>query len=86
KLGVSLMTDLAPLAEDAALVGTLVGIALLALTLKIPDLLRGQLGDGMGFVRYYAYRRGAQALGGDQGKQGGPGGNGRGAGGRKGGA
>jgi hypothetical protein len=70
KLGVSLMTDLTPLAEDASLVSTLVGIALLALTLKIPGLLRGQLGDGMGFVRYYAYRRAAQAVSGGGGQDG----------------
>ena len=38
------------------------GVAVLALTLRIPGLLRGHVGDGLGFARYYVYRQGARAL------------------------
>ncbi len=62
KLGGSLMTDLTPMAGDAALLAVFLGIALLALTLKIPSLMRGQLGDGLGFARYFAYRQIAASM------------------------
>ena len=68
KLGGSLLTELTPMAADAALLSVLLGIAVLALTLRIPGLMRGHMGDGLGFVRYYVYRQGAQAL---QGRAGG---------------
>jgi len=50
------------MAPDAALLAIFLGVAVLALTLKIPSLLRTHVGDGLGFVRYYVYRQGAQAL------------------------
>src|SRR5205085_2371973 len=59
KLGGSLMTDLAPQSADAAVLALFLGVAVMVLTLKIPALMRGQLGDGLGFARYYAYRQGA---------------------------
>ena len=62
RLGGSLMTDLTPMASDAALLAVFLGIALLALTLKIPGLMRGHLGDGLGFARYFAYRTVARNL------------------------
>ncbi len=62
KLGGSLLTELTPMAVDSALLTLFLGVAVMALTLKIPGLMRHHLGDGMGFVRYVVYRRGAQAL------------------------
>ncbi len=62
KLGGSLLTELAPMAPDAALLGVFLGVAVLALTLRIPGLMRNHVGDGLGFVRYYAYRQGAGVL------------------------
>ena len=62
RLGGSLMTDLTPMAGDAALLAVFLGIALLALTLKLPSLMRGHLGDGLGFARYFAYRQAARNL------------------------
>ncbi len=62
KLGGSLLTELTRMAPDAALLAVFVGVAVLVLTLRIPGLMRGHLGDGLGFLRYYAYRQGAQAL------------------------
>ena len=62
KLGGALLTELAPMAPDAALLTVFLGVAVLALTLRIPGLMRGHLGDGLGFARYYVYREGARAL------------------------
>jgi len=62
KLGGSLMTDLAPVAGDTALLELFLGVALVALTLKLPGLMRGHLGDGLGFVRYFAFRQMARGL------------------------
>ncbi|MHB1131009.1 MAG: conjugal transfer protein TrbL family protein [Chloroflexota bacterium] len=62
KLGGSLLTELTRMAPDAALLAVFLGVAVLALTLRIPALMRGHLGDGLGFIRYYAYRQGARAL------------------------
>lgn len=62
RLGGSLMTDLTPMAGDAALLEIFLGVALLALTLKLPSLMRGHLGDGLGFARYFAYRQFARGL------------------------
>jgi hypothetical protein len=62
KLGGSLLTELTPMAADAALLSVLLGIAVLALTLRIPGLMRGHIGDGLGFIRYYVYRQGARTL------------------------
>jgi hypothetical protein len=38
------------------------GIAVLALTLKIPSLMRHRAGDGFGFVRYVAYQQASRAI------------------------
>ena len=62
KLGGSLLSELAPMSPDAALLGVFLGVAVLALTPKIPSLMRNHVGDGLGFVRYYVYRQGARAL------------------------
>ncbi|HZU07211.1 MAG TPA: conjugal transfer protein TrbL family protein [Chloroflexota bacterium] len=62
KLGGSLLTELAPMAPDAALLALFLGVAVLALTIKIPGLLRVHVSDGLSFARYYVYRQGARAL------------------------
>lgn len=61
-LGGSLLTEVTPMAPDAALLSVFLGVAVIALTLKIPSLLRTHVGDGLGFVRFYVYRQGARAL------------------------
>lgn len=71
KLGTALIPELAPASLGAELVGIFLGIAVLALTLKLPSLVQGHMGDGLGFARYYAYRRAAQAVGGGSGGSGG---------------
>ena len=58
RLGGALLHRLTPMAADAALLAVFLGVAVLALTLQIPALMRMHLGDGLGFVRYYAYRQG----------------------------
>ena len=68
KLGGSLLTEVTPMAPDAALLAVFLGVAVLALTLKIPGLMRTHVGDGLGFVRSYVYRQGAHALEGSGGK------------------
>ena len=68
-MGGSLLTELVPMAPDAALLGIFLGVAVLALTLRIPGLMRNHVGDGLGFVRYYAYRQGARALAGSGGSR-----------------
>ena len=62
KLGSSLVLELAPMGEDAQIVTLLLGVAVLALTIKLPQIVQGHVEDGLGFVRYYAYRRGARTL------------------------
>ena len=62
KLGSSLVLELAPMGEDAQIVTLLLGVAVLALTIKLPQLVQGHVEDGLGFARYYAYRRGARTL------------------------
>lgn len=62
KLGGSLLTELTPMAPDAALLAVFLGVAVLLLTMKIPGLMRNHLGDGLGFARYFVYRQGARAL------------------------
>ena len=62
KLGGALLTELAPMGADAALLAVFLGIAVLALTMRIPGLMRNHLGDGLGFARYFAYRQAASAL------------------------
>jgi hypothetical protein len=64
KLGGSLLTEITPMAPDAALLAVALGVAVLALTLKIPGLMRNHLASGLGFVGYAVYRRAAQSLGG----------------------
>jgi hypothetical protein len=68
KLGASLVLELAPASEDTQVVTLLLGVAVLALTLKLPALLQAGHDDGLGFARFYAYRRGARALEGASGK------------------
>jgi len=67
KLGASLLTEVTPMAPDAALLAVFLGVAVLALTLKVPALTRHHVGDGLGFVRYVVYRQAAQSLGGGRG-------------------
>lgn len=74
KLGGSLLTELTPMAPDAALLAVFLGVAVLALTLKVPGLMRQHVGDGLGFARYLVYRQVGRAV------------EGRGGGGAKGGA
>ena len=62
KLGGSLVLELAPLGEDVQIVTLLLGVAVLALTIKLPQLVQSHVEDGLGFARYYAYRRGARVL------------------------
>jgi len=64
KLGGSLLTELTPMAPDAALLAVFLGVAVLLLTMKIPGLMRNHLGDGLGFTRYFVYRQAAGALAG----------------------
>jgi hypothetical protein len=70
KLGGALLGDPSVLPVDAAVLELFLGVAVLALTMKLPGLLRSHLGDGLGFVRYVAYRQGARALEGASGKGG----------------
>jgi hypothetical protein len=63
KLGASLFTDLAPATGlGDALLPSIVGIAVLVLTIKIPGLLRTHVGDGLGLARFVVYQRVAGAL------------------------
>lgn len=62
KLGDALLTEVTPMAPDAALLAVFLGVAVLALTLKVPGLMRNHLGDGLGFVRFYLYRQGVRGL------------------------
>ncbi|HET7771075.1 MAG TPA: conjugal transfer protein TrbL family protein [Chloroflexota bacterium] len=70
KLGGLLLAELTPMAADAGLVSLFLSIALMALTLKVPTLMKGRLGDGLSFARYLAYRQMAGALGGAAGRGG----------------
>jgi hypothetical protein len=74
KLGGALLTELTTVAADAALLAVFLGVAVLAVTMRIPSLMRNQLGDGLGFARYFAYRQAAGALGGRAGSARPPGG------------
>ncbi|MFN8472184.1 MAG: hypothetical protein U0822_08350 [Anaerolineae bacterium] len=62
KLGGAVLTELTPMAADSALLAVFLGVAILVLTLKIPSLMRNHLDDGLGFVRYYVYRRAARGI------------------------
>ena len=62
KLGGAVLTELTPMAADSALLAVFLGVAVLVFTLKIPTLMRNRLGDGLGFVRYYVYRRAARGI------------------------
>jgi hypothetical protein len=65
KVGTALLADYFTLPTgDAQLISLFLGIATLALTLRVPSLMRATVGGGgMGFVRYYAYRVAARQLG-----------------------
>ena len=75
KLGGLLLAELSPMAADTGLVSLFLSIALIALTLKVPGLMKGRLGDGLSFARYLAYRQMAGALGGAAGRRGAGGGS-----------
>jgi hypothetical protein len=64
KLGGSLLTELAPMAPDAAVLALFLGVAVLLLTLRLPGLVRAHAGDGLGLVRLVVYRQVAGALAG----------------------
>jgi len=85
RLGASLLPELAPDSVAAELVGLFLGVASLALTLKLPGLIQARAGDAGGFVRYLAYRTAARHVSG-QGSGGGSGGSGGAGAGGKGGA
>jgi hypothetical protein len=67
KLGASLLTELAPMAADAAVLALFLGVAVIALTLKVPGLLRADVPSQLGFVRYQAYRSASIAVAGGRG-------------------
>jgi len=71
KLGGSLLTELTPMAPDAALLAVFLGVAVLVLTLRIPGLLRQHAGDGFGFARYLVFRQAARAVEGNGAAKGG---------------
>lgn len=62
KLGGSLLTDITPQTTNTVVLANFLGMAVIALTLKLPDLLRNHMSDGLGFARYVAYRAGARAI------------------------
>jgi hypothetical protein len=55
KLGASLIGDSAAIGSGAGLLRLFLGIAVIALTLRIPTLLRTQTGGGLGLVRQIAF-------------------------------
>ena len=64
RVGASLIGDYLTLGwGDAQILSLLLAIAVLALTVKMPSLMRASVGGGMGFVRYYAYRTASTRLG-----------------------
>jgi hypothetical protein len=71
KLGGSLLTELTPMAPDSAILAVFLGVAVLALTLKVPGLMRQSIDHGLGFVRFVAYRQGARIVEGGRGASGG---------------
>ena len=54
KLGGNLLADIAAVSPDAYLVGFFLGLAMLALTFKIPALMHAPVGDGLGAARQLA--------------------------------
>lgn len=70
RLGSALLADSAVIGSNAVLLRLLLGVAVVVLTLKVPGLMRMHLDSGLGFVRYYAYRLGAQAVSGGAAKAG----------------
>lgn len=66
KLGASLLSGWAAALSWPAtdVLSIFVGVAVLGLAFKVPSLLQAHVGDGMGFVRYLAYREGGRAVGG----------------------
>ena len=61
KVGSSLIADFSVPAADAAVISLFLGVAVLALTLKIPGLLHGRTGQGFDLLRHYVYGRAAGA-------------------------
>ena len=62
KLGGSLVVELTPLAPASALLTLFLGIAVLALTLKIPHLLRTHVGGGIGVAGLIVYRQATHVI------------------------
>ena len=62
KLGASLMTELAPMSADAALLAVFLGVAVIVQTLRIPGLLHEHSGGGFGFGRYLVFRQAARFI------------------------
>lgn len=62
KLGASLLTDLTPVAADDSLLAVFLGVAVLAVTTKIPGLMGNHLGDGVGLARNLGPRSAGRAL------------------------
>jgi len=52
----------APGGDQAQALRLFLGVAVMVLTLKVPDLMRSGLGDGLGFYRSYVYRQAGRAL------------------------
>jgi hypothetical protein len=62
RLGGALLVDTAPGGDQAQALRLFLGVAVMMLTLKVPDLMRSGLGDGLGFYRGYVYRQAGRAL------------------------
>ena len=62
KLGGNLLADIAAVSPDAYLVGFFLGLAMLALTFKIPALLHAHVGDGLGAARQLAVNTAGRVL------------------------
>lgn len=61
-LGGSLLDELQSGAAEGKVVTALAGIATIFLTFKIPGLMNAYVGDGLGFVRYFAFQAAGRAL------------------------
>ena len=70
KVGSSLIADFSPATADATIISLFLGIAVLALTLKIPSLMRGGSGGGPGIAGYLLLGRAGRALRGGNGRPG----------------
>jgi hypothetical protein len=62
RLGGALLVETAPGGDEARALRLFLGVAVMVLTLKVPELMRAGLGDGLGFYRSYVYRQAGRAL------------------------